>query len=364
MNKTELKYFNQLDGFRFFSIISVMICHFINTGFITRLPLGYGVMFFFVLSSFLITRILLNAKIKNIDNKKSNSHTLKQFYIRRSLRIFPVYYILLFFLFLINYYPCREIFTWLITYSVNLFIGYSGDISIAGSYSHLWSLAIEEQFYILFPIFIFAIRQKYILSFLVGLVFIGLFGRMFLYFSNPLNIGLWNFHTISALDSLGIGGILGYLSLYKESFLKKIIGNKMLFLSSVFAFLIVMIFSYSIYDNDLKYNFYSGVLMRFLFNIMSFWILGWSITFSYKGIIKYILENKIVIYLGKISYGLYLYHYFVLNIGNLILRKLELSFNMEFKALLFGMISILIASLSWFLIEKPINKLKNNFIYN
>ncbi len=360
----ELQYFSQLDGLRFFSILSVMIGHFISMGFISRIPLGYGVLFFFVLSSFLITRILLTAKENNERKSKTNLHSLKQFYVRRVLRIFPVYYLILVFLFVINLNPCRAIFPWLLTYTINLFISYNSNISIAGAFTHLWSLAIEEQFYLLFPIFIFSIKRKYILKFLIGLTVLGLLGRMILYISNPSNITLWNFHSVSALDSLGIGGILGYLSLYKISFLKKLIGNKILFGISAFVFLIVMIFSYSVYDNNLKYNFYSGVLMRFLFNVLSFWILGWSVVFEYKGILKLILENKYVLYFGKISYGLYLYHFFVQHIGNLICNKYGLSFSIEFKALVFILLSILIASLSWYLIENPINKLKNRFTYN
>jgi peptidoglycan/LPS O-acetylase OafA/YrhL len=137
-----------------------------------------------------------------------------------------------------------------------------------------------------------------------------------------------------------------------------------LFGISASVFLIVMIFSYSVYDNNLKYNFYSGVLMRFLFNVLSFWVLGWSVVFSYKGIMKQILEHKMVLYFGKISYGLYLYHFFVLYIGNLLLDKYNILSSVELRALIFILLSMLIASLSWYLIENPINKLKNRFTYN
>lgn len=362
--KSDLQYFSQLDGFRFFAILSVMLAHFISTGIISRLPLGFGVLFFFVLSSFLITRILLTAKDNDEIKSKSNLHSFKQFYIRRTLRIFPIYYLLLIFLYVLNLYPCREIFSWLLSYTGNLFISYSSDASVAGSFTHLWSLSIEEQFYLVFPVFIFTINSKYILKFLISITVLGVFGRSILYIVDPLNIALWNFHSISALDSLGIGGILGYLSLYRKSLLEKLVGNKILFSLSVLFFLIVMFFSYSLFDSDLKYNFYSGVLMRFLFNVLSFWILGWSIVFGYKGSLKLILENRLVIYLGRISYGLYLYHYFVQHIGNLIFDKYKMLLSVEFRAIIFMTLSVVIASLSWYLIEKPINKLKNNFAYN
>ena len=362
-NISQLQYINQLDGFRFFAIASVMLAHFITNEFISRFPFGFGVLFFFVLSSFLITRILLNAKKNNEEKELSNFYSLKHFYIRRSLRIFPIYYVLIIFLLIVNFSPCREIFPYLFTYTVNLFISYSHNTSIAGGFSHLWSLSIEEQFYILFPFFIFTIKKKHILFFLISVTLIGLTGRMLLFLYNPSNIALWNFHSISALDSLGIGAILGYLSLYKLDFLKKIIGNRYLFFLAAFLFLSTMIFSFTIYTDNLRYNFYSAVLMRFFLNILSFWILGWAVVIGYKGVIKQILENRFIVYLGKISYGLYLYHYFVMSIGNFLLHKYNLHHSMEKKALAYTLISVLIASLSWHLFESPINKLKNNFKY-
>lgn len=363
-NHSQLQYISQLDGFRFFAIASVMLSHFVPTQFISRFPLGFGVLFFFVLSSFLITRILLNAKKTNEDNLISNSYSFKQFYIRRSLRIFPIYYLVIILLFIVHFPPSRRIFPYLFTYTVNLYISYSHNLGTAGGFTHLWSLSIEEQFYIIFPFFIFTIKSKHILNFLICVAIIGFFGRMFFYLSDPLNIALWNFHSVSALDSLGLGAILGYLSMYKLDLLKKIIGNKYLFFLSAFLFFITMIYSYSIYNDNLRYNFYSAVLMRFFFNIFSFWILGWAVVIGYGGVIKLILENKAIIYLGKISYGLYLYHFFVMWIGNILLTKYNLSYPLGLKAIIYTIVSVVISSLSWYLIENPINKLKNNFKYN
>ena len=137
-----------------------------------------------------------------------------------------------------------------------------------------------------------------------------------------------------------------------------------MFFLSGFLFMATMVFSYSIYNNNFKYNFYSAVLMRFFFNIFSFWILGKAAVIGYSGIMKMILENKIIIYLGKISYGLYLYHFFVMWIVSNLLVKYNLNYSLALKAIIYTIVSILISSLSWYLIESPINKLKNNFKYN
>ena len=146
-------YIKQLDGFRFVAITSVVISHFISAEIVNRFPLGYGVMFFFVLSSFLITRILLLTKRLNEIDSNWRFFSLRQFYIRRFLRIFPVYYLLILFMFVINWAPVREIILYLLTYTTNFKIGSGFD---AGYFDHLWSLAVEEQFYIFFPFIVFS----------------------------------------------------------------------------------------------------------------------------------------------------------------------------------------------------------------
>src|SRR4051812_27146072 len=113
----------QLDGLRFFAIAMVMVAHWLQwrlyNPFLVSFPFTHGVILFFVLSGFLITKILLNHKIET--REKSHSFFLKNFYIRRFLRIFPIYYGLLFFLFAIDYENTRDLSPWLFSYSVNIY---------------------------------------------------------------------------------------------------------------------------------------------------------------------------------------------------------------------------------------------------
>ena len=82
------EYYNQLDGLRALSVFGVLVSHWIFIDFIQKLGLGFwGVNFFFVLSGFLITEILIN----QIENKLSYKKLLSQFYIKRALRILPAY---------------------------------------------------------------------------------------------------------------------------------------------------------------------------------------------------------------------------------------------------------------------------------
>ena len=84
-----------------------------------------------------------------------------------------------------------------------------------------------------------------------------------------------------------------------------------MFYGAIIVFLIFMIMGFSLYSTSDRNNITGVVFMRFFFNLMSFWVLGWAVLFGYKGVWKLILENRIVVYLGKISYGMYLYHLFV-----------------------------------------------------
>jgi len=345
-----------------------MISHFGESPFLNRFPLGFGVQFFFVLSSFLITRILLNAKEFNESHGTNNIFSLKQFYARRFLRIFPIYYLLIIFLYLIDWEPCRKIIISLLTYTTNFKIASGFN---TGSFNHLWSLAVEEQFYIFFPLIIFFLPLKNIFKVLAGFVFAGVLGRAILYLHNSAYIPYSNFNTISCLDSLGIGAILAFMTIYKTDQLKQIISNRILFALSCLSFLATMIFSYSFFSGDAKYNFVSMVFMRFFFNVMCFWILGWSVTFGYTGIIKKILENKAVVYLGRISYGMYLYHLFVPQFVAIIFHHFKINVfssgsTIAFLAMIIINISvtIIIASVSWYIIEKPMNNLKKYFSYN
>ena len=93
--KSSSSFSSQIQGLRCFAVIAVLIFHFshFENIYLKRLPLGQGVNLFFVISGFLITRILLVNKEKIEAGKTTLKQVLKAFYIRRSIRIFPIYYI-------------------------------------------------------------------------------------------------------------------------------------------------------------------------------------------------------------------------------------------------------------------------------
>jgi len=143
-----------LDALRAIAVLMVMISHFLEgSSFIYSLNLGhFGVMLFFMLSGFLISRIILNEKRKNTPLKTF----LKAFYARRALRIFPLFYLAIG-VFSILGIGFGDFIWWHITYTTNFLLAKIGSGFMG---THFWSLAVEEQFYLLYPAVLFAIPRK------------------------------------------------------------------------------------------------------------------------------------------------------------------------------------------------------------
>ncbi len=171
-----------LDGIRGIAVLMVMVCHFAPSGF-PQTTLGRflrraseaggcGVDLFFVLSGFLITGILYEAK--------TSPHYFRNFYMRRVLRIFPLYYgfLLMFFGVLPHLMPftprmqaIAEQQQWLWCYGTNIHMAlkghwiYEADWLILG---HFWTLAIEEQFYLVWPLVVFLLSRRALMSVCIG----------------------------------------------------------------------------------------------------------------------------------------------------------------------------------------------------
>lgn len=364
-------YFKQLNGIRFIAVFLVLLDHWLVP--ILPVALGHlGVVIFFVLSGFLITRILfLNAD--EIQQTKSSAWPkIIRFIYRRSLRIFPIYFILLFIGLIFNISNFKELWPWLISYTPNLYIMIKGQW--LGTWDHLWSLAVEEQYYLFFPYFILFLSKKNYVRLFIIMITIGILSRMIFYLIVPHDSieKYWMFsyvNPLSAIDCFGMGGLLAYFYHYDYNYLLKIAEKKNLLLITISAVFISLILSnYSVYTYD---NIWFSIFERSISAIFAYYLIMNALMErnNYLGVL---LENKVVIYLGSISYGIYLYHNLVFNYyhlnGNTIWGFLSYKFsylnslNSESILLKFAINFLLligIASFSWFYIEKPINRFKN-----
>lgn len=365
-------YFSQLDGIRFLAVGLVLIDHWLAER--NVFPLGQlGVTMFFVLSGFLITRILIQSKIKDDNTGRSHWFSVKQFIIRRSIRIFPIYFLAIFILYVLDVPPVRETIWWCLTYSTNLYI--ASKEHWMGTIDHLWSLAVEEQYYLIFPYLILFLPSKHYLKILTLMIFISVGLRIFLF----LNGNDWMVQYVlmpTCLDSFGLGGLLAYFFTFKkETYFKEFSTPKYLMMS----LLLLIVFLYFSRQYQLSssqtHHFGNLVLERFIGSVFCFFLIARAVS-GYGGIMKWVLENPVSVYLGRISYGLYLYHNFIYNFfhtpqTSLILRVLHriqriiptITQNAVFEITYFFGITVIVASISWYCIEKPVNKLKKYFTY-
>ncbi len=144
-----MKHFKQLDGLRFVAVFLVLIIHFATIIGMHFSAGYYGVELFFVISGFLITTILLKTE-------EPFGIAYKKFIGRRTLRIFPIYYLTIFILFIIGNKYVHEYLIYCLTYTYN-YIYFKVPVN---SISHFWSLGVEEQFYLFWPFLILSLRNN------------------------------------------------------------------------------------------------------------------------------------------------------------------------------------------------------------
>ena len=352
-NTQALSYMPQLDSLRAFAVILVIISHwFGENNFLNKyLPNGIlGVTLFFVLSGYLITGILLQNKKLIGEGKLSVQKAFKKFYIRRALRIFPIYYLLIFVLLVFNIANIRQSFSWHFFYLSNFYFWIKG--SFDGNLSHFWSLSVEEQFYLFWPAIIFFVsRPKLPLILITGIIAAMLF--RFGIRNEPKQMG--RFLLPGSLDSFCIGGLIAYGKSYQTSWFNKLYAyrNKAMILFFI-LFIAVQAFFHFVKQPVLFLVFYFAVISVIFGQLILLASYGIK-----KGPVAFILNSRLLINIGKISYGLYLFH-------NLIpfLYKLNIPFIPHPSFILIQAIRFLLlialATLSWVLFERPILRLKKN----
>jgi peptidoglycan/LPS O-acetylase OafA/YrhL len=205
-----------LDGLRALAVSLVLVSH--GFGLQPRFlpwpdrftpvwPGSMGVRIFFVLSGWLITGILLRARDEASAFGVSRRRVWLAFYMRRCCRIFPLAYFAILVAFIADVQNVREHLRWYLFYGSNVLAAYQGDN--VGELGHLWSLAVEEQFYLVWPLVVLLVPMSRLPSLILTLIAgsVVLRGLIYAFWTPHGDLAAYVL-TVSRFDALGIGGFL------------------------------------------------------------------------------------------------------------------------------------------------------------
>ena len=361
MNHPDRPYYPALDGLRGLACLLIVVYH--NFGFINKYVFfGWlGVDIFFVLSGFLITDILLNSFGK--------PGFLRNFYIRRMLRIFPLYYLaLLIFLVVLpkindlpvslDYYVDHQVWLW--TYLQNWLFSFNPSPD-QNALNHLWSLAVEEQFYLFWPLVILVLRKPKILLVVITLVLLLTVGlRIWIWINRIEGLAYFNLYTFTRIDGICIGCMIALLQRINPRFL------------STYSSPIVLLFAglnFLFYFINRSYHFSFPFLPMIGYTsfAMIFGLLVYNIVNSQSGILTIIFNNPLLRAMGMVSYGCYMFHwplYLILAPGLEQWAVTNISFISApfFASVAASSMAYLLGFLSYRFYELPFLRMKKHFL--
>lgn len=361
-------YFPNLNGLRFFAALAVIIHHteqfksFFGMENYWRFSIikiigNLGVTLFFVLSGFLISYIILSEK------KNNGNINYKNFFIRRALRIWPLYFLIIFLSFFC--FPYIDILNFKLSSNLNedfylkliLFLLFLPNFIFrifptTPFASQTWSIGVEEQFYILWPLIIS--YTKNIFKLFIILIILFPIIRFILYYIS-IKTGsddAW-FYTSKifsdlSISSIALGSLAAHLVLEEKTSILNVIYNKWVF-KSTSALLFILL----IYGEELPYLHYE------LYSVL-FTIIIVNLSTNTKAI-KISFENKILNYLGKISYGIYMFHPFCIVLSINLMKSLKIyhSFYLYLSVIL---LTVLISGCSYQIFELRFLNLKKKYV--
>lgn len=315
-----------------------------------------GVQIFFVLSGFLISYLLIK------EHEKQQAISLKKFYMRRILRIWPLYFLVMLFSFLIIPYLKSfqgnvihfEDLPYYLSFTSNFAVLHNiGSETIAKSIT--WSIAIEEQFYVFWPLlFLFPKR-----TWLFSILFIILFSLGFQIIHSDEYYVLY-LHTISLLSDLAIGGLLAFLikdSKKIKSFFENATNITHLFL---FAAPLIIFF----YGEGIFHFQYGVILQRFSMSL-SIALLISAQALSKKHSVFHLSNWKCATRLGKYTYGIYLIHPIVVELITMVVFYLKIPNTSFISAMAIGLtifiVSVLLSIISYKYYESRFLKIKEKY---
>ena len=299
-DKPNRPHYPALDGLRGLCCLLVIFYHtfyFVLEKYLSFIWVSIDI--FFVLSGFLITDILLNLNL----NKKS----IFTFYIKRGLRVFPLYYLslILFFIILpvlsintlnVDYYKQNQVWFWSFLQNWLMIFNPPKESSLV----HLWSMAVEEQFYLLWPLIILFVKKpKRLLLIIITLLLAVIAFRFWIWDIKIEKIEYGNLYSFTRIDGICVGCIVALLKKINPGYINKRIAIIVLTIAGL-----NFLFYYLNRESSMPYF---GLIGFFTFSIVV-GILVDEIINNENSIFSKIFRFPPLRFIGKISYGTYIFH--------------------------------------------------------
>ncbi len=336
----------QLDTLRAFALGSVMLEHYGGAWLNRHVPIGAGTLgvgCFFTLSGFLITGILL----QSFDAAERRSIAFSSFYLRRFLRLMPAFYAVILALVLLGIEPVASTWPWHAAYLTNIWVALGHPSNV------FWSLAVEEQFYLLWPLAIVLTPRRWLPAVTVALMVLAFIFKVMVYrsgFSLTEARGLLP----NNFELLAVGCLLA-MACYREgrSNCFEWYSGRVATIFTVVAWscIAIAVGSWMLYGDGSILRYFTNNLLCGVF--FAWLVLNAAIGFS--GWTGAIFNLKPLQYVGQISYGLYLVHNWM--------PKIVEKYAGDLPRLELGIIVIAatfaVCILSWHFLEKPILGLRH-----
>ncbi|WP_118795942.1 acyltransferase family protein [Haemophilus haemolyticus] len=354
---SSIKYRPEIDGLRAIAVISVIIYH-LNENWLSGGFLGVDI--FFVISGFLITGII-------ITEIQQNSFSFKQFYTRRIKRIYPAFITVMALvsfvasaIFIYNdFNKLRKTIELATAFLSNFYLGLTqGYFDLSANENpvlHIWSLAVEEQYYLIFPLILILAYKKFreikVLFIITLILFFILLTTSFIpanFYKEVLHQP--NIYYLSNLrfPELLVGSLLAiYHNFSNKGQLSKQASNILAILSTLLLFSCLFLM-----NNDIAFIPGVTLILPCIFTALIIH------TTSQNNIVKLCLSNKAIVFIGKISYSLYLYHWIFIALAYYITGEKQIN---NHSIAIVIVLTIIFSVLSYYLIEQPIRKSKLNF---
>ncbi|MBU8883059.1 acyltransferase [Kaistella sp. DKR-2] len=351
-----------LNGLRTLAACGVMISHisialsklnlkYALFGFENGKPRGWvlgehGVTMFFVLSGFLITYLLL------MEKKKYQHVKIKEFYMRRMLRIWPLYYVYLLICLLISGFlyhanPVNAMVPFYVFFLANIpFILQRALLFL----DHFWSIGVEEQFYLFWPWF-FKLSEKKIAITAASIIVLLSVLRIILWYIMPFSIPAL-FSVVNRFDCMLFGALGAIFYFNREKYFMRIVDNPYMQTAAL-----MILFSMVIN----RFWFINSIIEIFIVEAMTLVIIVGQINIKHR-IINF--DNRMMDYLGKLSYGIYVIHVLVLNLIITQIPWHTITNQVALVAIIYLLVissTVFLAHLSYHFLEKPFLKLKLKF---